>query len=135
MRVGKRALLAGRRVLSAESRDVVMAVALDMRNADQSAERQILLEREPGLRGEVFAAHERRLRLPAVRAARRVNQAFVEALAALARHAGVTHLPRARKRVVGSVRFVDDERLELRQRLELGGQRDLAWQRLLEIER
>src|SRR5216117_623281 len=101
---GKHALLARRRVLSVESRDVMMAVPLDVRDADQPAERQILLEREPGLRSQVFAGHERRLRLPAVRAARRVDQAFVDAFAALARHTGITQLPRAWKGIVRRVR-------------------------------
>ena len=38
--------------------DVVVAVALDMRDAQQRHQRQILLQRQPGLDRQVFGAHE-----------------------------------------------------------------------------
>src|SRR5437773_5830804 len=40
--------------------DVVVAVLLDVLQAEQAREGQILLHREPGLRGEVLAGHEER---------------------------------------------------------------------------
>ena len=37
---------------------VVVAVALDMRQPEQRDQREVLLQREPGLDGEVLAGHE-----------------------------------------------------------------------------
>ena len=38
--------------------DIVVAVAFDMSDADQIDQRQILLQREARLNGQVFAGHE-----------------------------------------------------------------------------
>ena len=38
--------------------DIMVAVALGMGDADQCAKREVLLHREPGLTGQVFAGNE-----------------------------------------------------------------------------
>ncbi len=47
-----------------KSVDIMVAVALGMGDADQRAERQILLHAEPGLTGQVLARDEVLVRLP-----------------------------------------------------------------------
>ena len=72
--------------------DVVVAVALDVRDAQQVDQRQVLLHRQAGLRRQVFGRHEVARRACSAfqcRAARRVEHRLVEALAGLRRHAGV----------------------------------------------
>src|SRR3954471_2735665 len=51
----------------AETIDIVMAVALGMRRAEQRAEREILLHAEAGLAGEILAGDEMRRALRAPR--------------------------------------------------------------------
>ena len=62
MRGEKRLRLGRRRVGKAV--DIMMAVALGMGDADQRAEREILLHGEPGLTGQVFAGDEEFLACP-----------------------------------------------------------------------
>src|SRR3954451_23867506 len=70
----------GRR--SAKTIDIVMAVALGVGEADQRAEREILLHGKSGLAGKVLAGNEmpRTFRAP-FRSAGGVDQGFVDALA------------------------------------------------------
>ena len=56
MRGEKRLRLGGRRI--AKAVDIVMAVALGVGDADQGAEREVLLHGETGLAGEVLAGDE-----------------------------------------------------------------------------
>src|SRR5437868_6106570 len=78
----KRFRLRRRRV--AKAVDVVMAVALGVRHADQRAKRQILLHAKPGLAGQILAGDEG---LVALRApfggASGVDHRLVDALARL----------------------------------------------------
>ena len=66
----------------AKAIDVMMAVALGMRHADQRAEREILLHAEPGLAGQILAGNEVIFILPAPRrCARGVDDRLVKSLA------------------------------------------------------
>ena len=56
MRGEERLRLGGRRI--AKAIDIVMAVALGMGDADQRAEREVLLHGKPGLTGQVLARDE-----------------------------------------------------------------------------
>lgn len=84
--------------------DVVMSVAFGMGDADQRAERKILLHTEAGLAGQVLTADE----IPvAIRAPRRraggIDDRFVDALARFRRDAAIAERPRPRERVIGIV--------------------------------
>ena len=108
MRGEKRLRLRGRRI--AKTVDIMMAVALGMGDADQRAERQILLHAEPGLAGQVLAGDEEffAFRAP-FRGAGRVDDRLVDALAGFRRDAAIAERARRRERVVGIVGLVDDE--------------------------
>ncbi len=70
-----------------------MAVAFDMIDADQGGDRQVLLDTDPGLGGQILPRHEiaRPSLLPVPAGAPRgVDQRLVEALACLAGNAGVS---------------------------------------------
>ena len=100
--------LGGRRVGKAV--DVMVAVALGMGDAEEGAEREVLLHGKPGLAGEVFAGDEELLAARApFRRARRVDQRLVETLAGLRRDAAIAERARRRECVVGIVGLVDDE--------------------------
>ena len=60
----------GRRL--AKAVDIVMAVAFGMGDADERAEREILLHGEAGLAGQVLAASRKTSRRPALHFAARV---------------------------------------------------------------
>ena len=65
----------------------MVTVALDMGEAEQIDQRQILLDGETGLRGQVLAGHEviRRSRFGVpVRAARGIQNGFIQTFAAFA---------------------------------------------------
>src|SRR4029079_19813997 len=111
MRRKEGALLGRARALAGEPVDVVVTVALDMREAEQTDERQVLLHGKPSLRGQVLSGQEGsgprdRVRL---RAARRVQQRLVESLATLAGHAAVAAAPRRRERFECRIGFVDQQ--------------------------
>src|SRR5574341_2623309 len=99
MRVEKCPLLLLRQ--SGHAVHVVVPIALDVRKPEQRYEREVLLQREPGLDGEVLAAHE--IALAPRRAARAVDERLVETLAGLRGHASVAERLRARERVEGVV--------------------------------
>ena len=95
--------------------DEVMAVALDMGQPEQRDQRQVLLHADARPGGEVLGRHEV-ARAPAsalsLRDARGVEDRLVEALAVLARDAGVAERQRRRERRQLAVGFVDDQRLQ-----------------------
>src|SRR4029079_1904842 len=75
--------------------DEMMAIALDMAEAEQGDEREILLHADAGERGEILGRHEIALAPGlAIELAdtRGVEDRLVEALAVLARHAGIAQL-------------------------------------------
>src|SRR6266550_2503875 len=73
-----------------KSVDIVMAVALSVTDADQRAEREVLLHGEPGLTGQVLAGDEifSALRAP-LGGAGGVDDRFVDALARLRRDTAI----------------------------------------------
>ena len=108
MRCEKRLRLGGGRV--AKAVDIMMAVALGMGDADQRAERKILLHGKARLAGEVLAGDEefRAARAP-FRRAGRIDDRLVDALAGFRGDAAIAERARHREGVVGIVGFVDDE--------------------------
>ncbi len=70
-----------------------------------------------------------------VRAARRIEQRFVHALAGFARHAVVAGGLRKRKRIEGRVGLVDEQRPAAYPRLRSRVERDRSRKRLLDVER
>ena len=114
--------------------DVMMPVALDMRRADQGREREILLHRDAGLRGQVLGRHEVAAGLFAVPFldARAVDQRAVEALAGFRRDAAIAERAGARERFDVGIRLVDLDRHLVRQRLHRRRQRAVARDRLLD---
>ena len=88
----------------------MMAVALGVGDADQRAEREILLHGKPGLTGQVLAGDKEFL---AARApfggAGRVDDRLVDALAGFRGDAAIAERARRRERVIGIVGLVDDE--------------------------
>src|SRR5947208_12466257 len=94
------ALLVARR--AGHAIDVVVPVAFDVWNAEQRQQREVLLHCQAGGRGQVFARDEEWPRASSFvpcRAAQRVDERFVQSLAALARDAAVASLPRTRERI------------------------------------
>src|SRR4051794_27648880 len=87
---------------SGKTIDVMMAVAFGMANADQGAERQILLHAETGLTGEILAGDEEffSLRAPFFRT-HRIESRLVNALAGFRRDTAIAERLRSRKCVVG----------------------------------
>ena len=132
MRREKRLRLGGRRIGKAV--DIMMAVALGMGDADQRAEREILLHAEAGLTGQVLAGDEEPF---AARApfggAGRVDDRLVDALAGFRGDAAIAERARHRERVVGIVGLVDDE-VAPRQRAERRLPGDVARHRLLDVQ-
>ncbi len=133
MRRREIALLAHRR--ERHPVDEVVPVALDMRDAEQRHQRQVLLHADPGPGGQVLGRHEIAARLAVgveFRHARGVQQRFVQALAVLARHPGIAELQRVWERVQLAVRFIDDQRLFPGQRADGFRQGDRAPDRLFD---
>ena len=93
-----------------EAVDIMMTVALGMGDAEQRAERQILLHGKAGLAGQILAADEIALpgRAPSG-GARGVDDRLVEPLAGFRRDAAIAERLRRRERVIGIVGFVDDD--------------------------
>ena len=128
----KRLRLGGRRI--AKTVDIMMAVALGMGDADQRAEREILLHRQSRLAGQVLAGDETLLAASApLGRAGCVDDRLVDALAGFRGNAAIAERPRHRERVIGIVGLVDDE-VAPRQRAERRLARDVARHRLLDIE-
>src|SRR5882672_8660462 len=87
-----------------------MPVALGMGDADQGAERKILLHAEAGLTGQVLARYEESFVSPApLRRACCIDDRLVDSLAGFGRDAAVAERTRRRKSIVGIVGFVDDK--------------------------
>src|SRR5207253_6043138 len=105
-------------------------VALDVRQAEERDEREILLDREPRLDGEVLAGHE--VVAAPLGAARGVDDGLVEALAGLGRNAPVAQRLGARKGVERIVGLVDDHWFFPAERRNISGQGILALDRLLD---
>ena len=91
-----------------------MAVALDVRQAEERGEREVLLDRESGLDGEVLAGHE--VIAAPLGAARGVDDRLVDTLACLGRDAAVAQRLGTREGVERIIGLVDDHRLFFRQR-------------------
>lgn len=124
--------LRGRRI--AKAVDIMVTVALGMGNADQRAEREILLHGQSGLAGQVFAGDEafRAGRAPFGRA-RGIDHRLVDALAGFRRDAAIAERARHRECIIGIVGLVDDE-ITAGERAERRGPGDIARHRLLDIE-
>ena len=132
MRGEKRLRLGRRRI--AKAVDIMMTVALGMGDADQRAEREILLHGKARLTGQVLAGDEAffACRAPFGRT-RGVDHRLVDALAGFRRDAAIAERARDRKCIVGIVGLVDDE-IAARQRAERRLPRDVARHRLFDIE-
>ena len=121
-----------------EAVDEVVAVALDVGQAEQRDQRQVLLHREARLRRQVLARQEvaavAALGIPEP-AARQVDERLVEALAVLRRDAAVAERAGAHEGVELAVGLVDDHRPIACQRRDAARERDLALDRLLDEER
>src|SRR6478752_7912562 len=104
----KRLRFGGWRV--AEAIDIMVAVTLGMADADQRAEREILLHGETRLAGQVLTGDEAFFAGGApFRSTRRVNHRFVDALAGFRGDTAIAERARDRERVIGIVGFIDDE--------------------------
>ena len=138
VRFQERPLLGSGRALSGEPIYVVMAVAFDVRHAEQRRECRVLLQREPRLGCQILAGHEEARsgcsRIPEG-APRGVGDRLVEPFAALARHAHVTTRAGQRKRGIRRIAFIDQHRHRGGDGRNVGGQRQLARQRLFDIQR
>ena len=121
-----------------EAVDEVVAVALDVGQAEQRDQGQVLLHRQAGLRRQVLAREEEAdvvaLGVPEP-AARQVDDRLVEALAVLRRDAAVAEGAGAHEGIELAVGLVDDHRPKARQRRDAARERDLALDRLLDEER
>src|SRR5258706_1215806 len=117
-----------------KSIDIVMTVALGMGDANQCAKREVLLDAEAGLTGEVLSRYEKPF---AARApfggAGCVDNRLVDALARFRGDAAITKRARRRKRLIGIVGFVDDE-IAAGERAKRRLPGDLARHRLLEVQ-
>ena len=128
----KRLRFGGRRI--AKAIDIMVAVALGMGDADQRAEREILLHGQSRLAGQVLAGDEAFFAACApFGRARRVDHRLVDALAGFRGDAAIAERPRHRERVVGIVGLVDDE-IAPRQRAERRLTGDVARHRLFDIQ-
>jgi len=88
----------------------MVAVALGMGDADQCAKREVLLDAEPGLTGEVLARHEEPFAACApFGGAGRIDDRLVDSLAGFGGDAAIAERARRRKCIVGIVGLVDDE--------------------------
>jgi hypothetical protein len=118
----------------AKAVDIMVPVALGMGDADQRAEREILLHGKPGLTGQVLACDKVicAIRAP-FRGAGRVDDRFVDALAGFRGDAAIAKRARNRKRIVGIVGLVDDE-AAAGERTQGRSFCDVARHRLLDIE-
>ena len=112
----------------------MVAVALGMGDADQRAEREILLHGQSRLTGQVLAGDEAffAARAPLGRAGC-VDHRLVDALAGFRGDAAIAERPRDRERVVGIVGLVDDE-IAPRQCAERRLAGDVARHRLFDVE-
>ena len=118
--------------------DEMVAVALDMRQAQQRDQRQVLLHAHPRERRQVLGRHEILLRAglgvelgdPC-----RVQDRLIGALAVLAGDAAVAELHGRRKRADLAVGLVDQHRLQPRQRIDRLLQRRGPLDRLLDEQR
>ena len=116
MRCEKRLRFGGRRV--AKAVDIMVAVTLGMGDADQRAEREILLHRQSRLAGQILAGDEAFFAASApFGRTGRVDHRLVDALAGFRGDAAIAERPRDRERVIGIVGLVDDE-VAPRQRAE-----------------
>ncbi len=97
----------------------------------------VLLDRKPGLAGEIFRRDEgaRDVHRVPIGRARAVDQRFVDALATLRRDAAIAELEGTRKRVVARVCLVDDEGEALAEIAKRQIEGQLARQRLLDIKK
>src|ERR1700750_1623729 len=91
----------------AEAVDIVMTVALHVMEAEPGAQRQILLQGQARLAGQVLAGDEE----PSARGiplgvARGVEDRLVDALAGFGGDAAVAELARSRKGIIAVVRLV-----------------------------
>ena len=113
----------------------MVAVALDMGDAEERDQSEILLHADPGPGGEILARHEvaraPRLRIE-LRHPRGVEQRLVEALAVLAGDPGIAERQRRRERVELAVGLVDDERARAPELLDRARQRHRPLDRLLD---
>src|SRR5439155_25093227 len=137
MRSQKSLLLGFARALAAEAVDVMMAVALDVCDPEQTDERQVLLKRESRWGGEILARDKVARRVAGgvpMGAARGVQHRLVEPLARLARNAGVAERTSSQERVERGIRLVDQHRLRSRERGDADLLRCIARQRLLDPE-
>ena len=114
---------------------IMVAVAFDMLDADQIDQCEVLLQRKACLNGQVFAGHEiaRRTGLDVpLRASRGIENGFVQPLAALAGDAAVAEAAGSREGAEFVVGFVDDDRLDARQRRHVVIERMGAGDRLFD---
>src|SRR4051812_7167800 len=114
--------------------DIMMAVAFGMGNADQRAERQILLHAETGLTGEILAGDEKffAARAPFCRA-HRIEDRLVDTLAGLRGNAAIAKRSGGRERVIGVVGLVNDK-IAPGQCAQWRLPENLTWHRLFDIQ-
>ncbi len=114
---------------------IVVAVALDVRDADERGHGRILLHADPGLGGQILGGHEialfAQLRIPRG-TARGVDQPFIYALAAFVGNAAIAEVAGAGKGIEGAVGLVDDHRAVHARRGNLLVERNVPVQRLFE---
>src|SRR5260370_19220281 len=93
-----------------KSIDIVVTVARGMGDANQCVKREVLLDAEAGLTGQVLARYEKPF---AARApfdgAGRIDDRLVDPLARFRGDATIKKRARRGKRIIGIVGFVDDE--------------------------
>src|SRR5437588_12229197 len=107
---GEEALLfGGIRPLAGETIGVMVSVALDVGESEHACQRKVLLHGESRLHRQVLPGKEIAARCVPVpeRTSGRVEQRFVDAIATLARNAGVAEHTRRRTRVESCVGLVD----------------------------
>src|SRR3972149_3299803 len=131
---GEKSVLLGLR-RAGHAVDILVPVALDMRGADEGRQREVLLNGDAGLRGEVLRRHEVSLRaflgVP-VRHARTVEQGAIKALAGFRRNAAIAQRAHLREDADIGVGFIDLDRHFARQRMDRFAQRAAARNRLLD---
>src|SRR5258708_36771209 len=94
-----------RRRRLAKAVDIMMAVALGVRNADQRAKRQILLHAEAGLAGQILAGDESLVATFApFRGAGGVDDGLVDTLAGFRRDAAIAERARRGEAVIRIIR-------------------------------
>src|SRR5258706_15348691 len=116
-----------------KSIDIVVTVALGMGDANQCAEREVLLDAETGLTGQVLARYEESF---AARApfggAGRIDDRLVDPLAGFRRDTAIAERAGGQKCAVRIIRLVDDE-IAPRKRAKRRLPKSLARHRLLDV--